>query len=80
MNEEVNFPQLRTVRQAAHALNVSESTVRRMLAEGQLEGTKIRKCVRIFPQAIAKAARERQYAEIRCQAKSRRISRFFRKR
>lgn len=43
---------LLTISNVADELNVSHKTVRRLLAEGMLEWTRIRYAVRIFPESL----------------------------
>ena len=59
-----NQPRWIRVRDAARALNVSESTIRRCLTGGDLEGIKVRGAVRVDRDSIERMARKRRYADV----------------
>jgi excisionase family DNA binding protein len=58
-------PRWLRVREAARVLNVSESTVRRLLSRERLEGLKIGGVVRVDNHSIEKLARTHRYADVR---------------
>ncbi len=57
-------PRWLRVGDAAHELNVSESTIRRCLADSDLEGIKVRGAVRVDRDSIERMARTRRYADV----------------
>jgi excisionase family DNA binding protein len=57
-------PRWLKVGEAAELLNVSESTIRRCLADGELEGIKVRGAVRADRDSIGRMARKRRYADV----------------
>jgi excisionase family DNA binding protein len=52
------------VREAALALNVSESTARRWLLRGKLEGLKVDGVVRVDSRSIEELPRTHRYADV----------------
>jgi len=57
-------PRWLRVGDAAHELSVSESTIRRCLTGGDLEGIKVRGAVRVDRDSIERMARRRRYADV----------------
>ncbi len=59
------YPRWLKIREAADKLNVSETTIRRLLASGDLEGAKVRGAVRIDGDDVDRYLKERRYADLR---------------
>ena len=57
-------PRWLRVGDAAHELSVSESTIRRCLADGDLAGIKVRGAVRVDRASIERMATKRRYADV----------------
>ena len=58
----INIPRYIKIREAARLLAVSESTVRRWLAEGRLEGFRVRGVVRVDREFIDRFVEAHPYA------------------
>jgi len=53
------------IHEAARVLNVGESTIRRWLLRGKLEGLKVDSVVRVDSRSIEKLPRMHRYADVR---------------
>ncbi len=58
-------PRWLKISEAAGKLNVSESTIRRLLAGGDLEATKVRGAVRVDGDDLDRYLKARRYADLR---------------
>ena len=56
-NPQISSPNLLTVAEAAWRLRVSEKTVRRMIAAGELEAVRIRRSVRVTERGVERLMR-----------------------
>ena len=74
-------PEFVTVRRAAEMLEVSERTVRRTIAAGELDAVLVRSCVRIPVSALKKFVQDRRYLDVKNRQRSARTPRrrFFRR-
>ena len=70
-----------TVRRAAEILEVSEQTVRRTIATGELDAVLVRSCVRIPVSALKKFVQGRRYLDVKNRQRSARkpLHRIFRR-
>jgi excisionase family DNA binding protein len=78
MIEVEGNPRWLRVREAARVLNVSESTARRWLSRGKLEGLKVDGVVRVDGHSIEKLPRTHRYADVRKAQRSAALSRWSR--
>lgn len=58
-------PRWLKIRETADKLNVSETTVRRLLASGDLEGAKVRGAVRVDGFDVDRYLKKRRYTDLR---------------
>lgn len=75
MSDELR-PQMFTVREVARALRVSESTVRRIVASGELEAVKIRNVVRVPKTRLERWLATRRYGVVRQEERRRLVRRW----
>ncbi len=61
----VRPPRWLNVHEAAELLNVSKTTIRRLLASGDLEAAKVRGAVRVDGDDVGRYLKERRYADLR---------------
>lgn len=66
-NQDVETARLLKVREVATRLRCSETTIRRMLYDGEIEGVKVRGTIRVFPESIDTMLDLRGYRKLICE-------------